>query len=607
VNTWNDDRLTPADEVPATLARAVASGLRATRFHFATVGDAVVVDLGLVPRHGAGEQRAVVGVALSHLKRVIDVERRAGFEPTDVALYGPPPRPLAGCLLASTGDASRVLAGPWWLENSSARLDEEHYTLETVSAWAGDVRVACVGVARRGSPFVPWSLHLWSGPAGGWATDPEILALARAARPVVQHHLGETKVLSLWHDGCAGPWPAEHPYAPRTHLAWDPPEGRTFEVVEGDSSVSSSAVDRIVREILLETGARHAHVAVVGRDRVLVDRCYGWREPSFPRPNLRAPARLGSLSKCLTALVVNRALARSQRTLDARIRELPGLEERSGPLGQRTVRELLEHRAGFPSRPELRHDDVEDALSEVRLGTREGGSRANPTDLLHAVDERGVLRPPSPSPSYSNESYIVLGEIARTMAGVSSYASLLSVEFDLGPDVLFATGFTASSARGEVPPQPSQPMAVAARFDEGDPFTLRPYVDDSAYLGAAAGVSVSALDLARVVGAHARPDEATLAGRRGLGELDPTTGLYVGDFLWVHTKFKTRTSRAERAVRSFITGRVHGGSALLVQEVPLAYELEPLTLVLTVNTLASLNYSRHGRALLGALERWSPP
>lgn len=607
-------------EAAAELERAARGGRRATRIDLCAADDDEsdpFVELALEEAPQAPAQRLIVGIDGRHLARAVAALEPC--EPVAVTLYGGAERPLSACLVAArSGEAARRLLAPRMLRDADGRpfwetLDETErsWLLVAVSAWsrrAGEPSWVSGVLAPPSRPRVRWSVHVSEGPGdASWASRPEVRVLASAATPVALSVL-RGSVVSLWHDVVSEPWPQPDPLVPREPVTARPSSAlpRRFDVVDSHGATPAQhPLDGWARDRLESSGARHAQLVVLEGRRVALARAYTNAEEGYPRADVRMPMRLGSLSKCLTAIAVNRALHRARLSVDTPLGALPGIAEEAGALASISPRDLLEHRAGFPPRLDLRHDTgspVAEALLAARFGSGDG--RASPEHLWRALASgQPPLGRPRHATVYSNDGYILLGELLRRLVGARSFLDALRGELPgLPSQILLGSGRSEALARGESPVHPTVPTWTAARFPaaQGTPGApgLPGYDYDGTFIAAAAGLSMPLTLFADLVATHVAAPAHNVQG------FDVASGSYVGERGWWSTKCKKDPSRPYRFVRLHHTGRLEGASSLLIHQAP-SHEGDvgrSTTLVFAVNVLCEISYLRDGHEAIQALK-----
>ena len=403
-------------------------------------------------------------------------------------------------------------------------------------------------------------------------------------------------------------------------------------------------LDRWVRERMAETGARQGQLVVVRGRRLAFARAYTWAESGYPVARLDDAMRLGSVSKALTAAALLAAIDRRQvpEGVDARAvgPALLGFAAGEGParLAAVTLRHLLTHDAGLRTFLDVRPDEPDNPLSEQRLGALlgEAGAPARPGWLTRGLagtgDDGLFARDPGGAQAsrldYSNEGFILLGEILAQLEQGSPGGYEAAVERALlhpaGVDVgargcLLGAGRSRARDRREAPAHPASPTWARKRFpgddlDEG-PLVLAPYADNGPFLGGAAGWCVPLLWIARVLAALGPRSDGSSLWQRRHADLAATPaapgshqghGLQVGEPGW--WPFRPSGGGAPlivRVTRLHHNGRLDGGAALLIHQIPADARDDALDATLSVavafNALGPLQEDPHGRQLFTLL------
>jgi CubicO group peptidase (beta-lactamase class C family) len=398
-------------------------------------------------------------------------------------------------------------------------------------------------------------------------------------------------------------------------------------------------------------GARHGQMAIVRGRRLAFARAYTYAEAGYPVARLDDAMRLGSVSKALTAAALFPALERAgiREGVDARAADLLGVRPGEGRplLAAVSLRHLLTHDAGLGSFVDLRPDDPRNPLSEHRLtelldSVRAAARPGRITEALGVLgDEVLFARAPgggrAAGPAYSNEGFMLLGEILARLAqgradayeeaAVSALLRPAGVDPE-GRGCLLGAGRKRARERREAPAHASSPTWVEKRFtgddlDEG-PLVPAPYGDNGPFLGGAAGWCVPLVWLARVFAALGPRGDGTGLWRRRHADLAATPaaprsalghGFHLGEpAFWTFRPSAPASTGAPstaslpappltiRVVRIHHNGRVEGGSALLIHQMPQSARDDALDATLTVavafNQLGPLHAVPHGRELL---------
>jgi CubicO group peptidase (beta-lactamase class C family) len=412
------------------------------------------------------------------------------------------------------------------------------------------------------------------------------------------------------------------------------------------AAVPDHPVDRWALHHMRETGARHGQLVVVRGRRLAFARAYTHAEAGYPVARLDDAVRLGSVSKALTAVGLLAAIDRRSldEGVDARVTgpEILGFADGEGPPGLAavTLRHLLAHDAGLRTFIDLRHDQPENPLCEARLGALLGaeGAPARPGWLSRGLrelrDEEAFARAPGGGHAarldYSNEGFILLGEILAWITQGSGDAYEAAVERTLlgpagvetgGRGCLLGAGRTRARARRESPAHPASPTWALKRFagddlDEG-PLVLAPYADNGPFLGGAAGWSVPLVWLARVLAALGPRSDGSSLWQRRHAQLAATPaapgsrrghGVYLGQpGWWTLRRSGGGAPLILRVERIYHPGRLEGGTALLIHQMPADAADDALDATLSIvaafNVLGPLHEDPHGRELLSLVQK----
>lgn len=208
---------------------------------------------------------------------------------------------------------------------------------------------------------------------------------------------------------------------------------------------------------------------------------------------------IASITKTMTATIVARLIERGSLAWETPLHEIyPELattmraEWRSV-----TIDQLLRHRAGLP--PWMRHDDV--LKSWVRQYP-DASNRERRYEAVKYVLARPSAYPPGTQYAYTNDAYLVLGNICEQVTG-RSYETLLREElFD--PLEMSAVGFQEPWSDRSL----NQPWGHVRRMGRFVPYEPDPEGYGGVPFGTpyGAGVNASVVDLARYGTAHLRGD-----------------------------------------------------------------------------------------------------
>jgi hypothetical protein len=231
---------------------------------------------------------------------------------------------------------------------------------------------------------------------------------------------------------------------------------------------------------------------------------------------------------------------------------------------------------------------------------------------------------------YSNEGFVLLGEIIALLEQGSAGAYEAAVVRELlrpaGVDpgergCLFGAGRSRARARREAPAHPLSPTWARKRFagddlDEG-PLAPAPYADNGQFLGGAAGWCVPLVWVARVLAALGPRSDGSSLWTRRQAELAATPaaassssghGVHLGEpGWWTSRPSAGGAPLSVRVRRIHHNGRLDGGSALLIHQMPVDARDDALDVTLGVvaafNALGPLYENPHGRQLLALLQK----
>jgi CubicO group peptidase (beta-lactamase class C family) len=236
--------------------------------------------------------------------------------------------------------------------------------------------------------------------------------------------------------------------------------------------------------------------AILRGDRIVALGSTGVRKVGDPAPFLVTDTiHLGSDTKAMTAILIGQLIDRNQLMFDTTMEEIfPDLAPAMNPLtAKNTVRNLLDHNAGFP------HDLDWSALDATHLPL--------PEQRRKAVEQALSVAPATPIGrySYSNVSYVVLGAIieAKTIEAKSGKSWEETIEREIFcPLGMTSAGFGAPGTPGQV----DQPWGHVD--DNGK---LKPIqIDNEPVLGPAGTVHCSIGDWSKFIaetlhGTHGHP------------------------------------------------------------------------------------------------------
>lgn len=269
-----------------------------------------------------------------------------------------------------------------------------------------------------------------------------------------------------------------------------------------------SGLDTIVESLMTRYHSPGASLAVSVDGRLVYARGYGYADVSlkqFVQPD--SLFRVASNSKALTAtailkLIEDGKLSLSTRPFDgilAALKPLPG-ETEDPRIGQITIKELLEHTAGW--------DDTKQGVPdpafayEVTAAEAFGAAPpATPEELIRFMLGKRLQHNPGTVYAYSNFGYIVLGEVIAQITR-DNYTSYVSGSIlPLAGLVRMQPGGSLLSERKETEvayyDYPGAPLASSV-FDPAGPEVPEPYGGFSLALMAANGGWISSsIDLVR--------------------------------------------------------------------------------------------------------------
>jgi len=168
-----------------------------------------------------------------------------------------------------------------------------------------------------------------------------------------------------------------------------------------------AAIDRYVQAQMKDGLIPGFALGIIRGDQILYLRGYGVADPSGRPVTPQTPFLIASVSKTFTALAVMQLVEAGKIDLDRPVSDhLTNLPPPHGVYQQMTVRQLLNHTAGFQTEQEYRvvapgEDDV--SLAEL---TR----RFSSVRLAHA---------PGAAFTYNNPGFCVLGELISQVSGLS--------------------------------------------------------------------------------------------------------------------------------------------------------------------------------------------
>ncbi|MBI5851670.1 MAG: serine hydrolase [Planctomycetes bacterium] len=193
----------------------------------------------------------------------------------------------------------------------------------------------------------------------------------------------------------------------------------------GSSTPELAPLDVAMQNYMTVGNVAHAVLAVTKDGRLVHARGYNRTRTGATTAQPDSDARIGSMSKTLTAVAVLQLVERNLIGLDQRVATILDLSNYVDPGAQTmTVRQLLRHTSGIGTT----------ALIGNEVAIANALQRPLPTDPWMWV-EYMATRPFASAPyqryEYSNFGYCLLGRIVETVAGVD-YASYVTAQV-LGP------------------------------------------------------------------------------------------------------------------------------------------------------------------------------
>ncbi len=216
------------------------------------------------------------------------------------------------------------------------------------------------------------------------------------------------------------------------------PSGRTQNAASGIlDNPDYGAIDRYVEDQMKDCRIPGFALAIVRGDEVLYLKGYGIADETDRPVTAQTPFRIASVSKTFTALALMQLEDGGRVDLDATVsRYLPDLGSALGVYEQMTIRQLLNHTAGFDAQLEYQVTSPEAQAVSIR----DLVSRFSTVPLSHA---------PGVEFEYNNAGYIVLGEVISQVSGFS-YADYLQRNI-LDPLEMHHTFTSMDSAAGDAP------------------------------------------------------------------------------------------------------------------------------------------------------------
>ena len=183
------------------------------------------------------------------------------------------------------------------------------------------------------------------------------------------------------------------------------------------------AYDTAVQQMMTGHNIPSAQLAITYQGRLVLARGYSYN----PGPNdiITQPDslfRIASLSKPFTSILINRLIQEGRLSLTNTLGQYVSLTPRPGTtadprLASVTIRNLLEHRAGFGNVPSSNQDPMfADETIAPQLGVGLPISMANIISYMNGVP---LNSNPGTTENYSNYGYLLLGRVIESVTGMS--------------------------------------------------------------------------------------------------------------------------------------------------------------------------------------------
>lgn len=180
------------------------------------------------------------------------------------------------------------------------------------------------------------------------------------------------------------------------------PTTRASGQTHGPDAALGSRIDALVRR---EANARllSGIVFVARGDRVIFQRGYGFADWERAVPVTRSTRfGIGSITKSMTDLVVDRLVREGRLDLDAPVSKYLGAFATGPNGGVVTIRHLMDHRSGIPWR-------VTTTLEETQ--------QLRAADIVEKVRAKGLLFDPGTKELYSSAGFTVLARVIEVIEG----------------------------------------------------------------------------------------------------------------------------------------------------------------------------------------------
>lgn len=391
---------------------------------------------------------------------------------------GEPPLPAARDLYteleAVTPDSVRTLLSDLFERNTWWELAAKHASAEPIEngRWRVtlDVRARKVIVDPDGTEKeVPMNDLVEIGVYGAGGKSTRGVQLYRATRRLASGVQSVSIVVSGK--------PMRAGIDPRYLLTDAEPMDNMVEVTAESRPVPApvhlnATIDSIVKADVLSHGTAGASVAIVRRDKTLIERSWGFADAEARRPaDSMTMYRLGSMSKQFTAALTLKMVDRGKLKLDDPIGQyVKGLKPEWNHV---TIEQLLNHTSGLPR--DFR--DIKRVAENL------------PTDSLIAMAARSPVptNQAGKSFSYSNTGFMVLGALVEKLYG-QSYGSALRDE------IARPLGLTSLAWCADI--EPVHEIAKGYRRASKNTYVKADYIHPSQMLGAG-GICSNARDIAK--------------------------------------------------------------------------------------------------------------
>ena len=278
----------------------------------------------------------------------------------------------------------------------------------------------------------------------------------------------------------------------------------------GDTAIAT--IDNAMRGFMDRNDVRQASLAVLDGKKLAYARGYSDQEPGLTLTNATTTFRLASVGKIATAMEIMHLVDRGLIGLDDKVEDILHLKTYTGAapasaFGTITVRNMLQH--NFPTlavngarKCLLRDTDVSQAAATT-LGVSLPLTRPQAISLALASSAL-VSRDPSPNEGcYSNFGYELLGQVVEAKRGTSLLSAMqtdLFAPLSITHAHVAASGLSAFYANEAM--YRTNQLFLSPNIDiAGSPLAETPYVNNFDVSEAAGGLSMAALDMARLVSA----------------------------------------------------------------------------------------------------------